>query len=57
MAKKQTKKQSIKLQPLHIVLIAVAALALIIGGVVLAAVVAILLFVFVFNDKGEGYHD
>ena len=33
MAKKQTKKQSIKLQPLHIVLIAVAALALIIGAV------------------------
>ena len=32
MAKKQTKKQNIKLQPLHIVLIAVAALALIIGA-------------------------
>lgn len=32
MAKKQTKKQSLKLQPLHIVLIAVAALALIIGA-------------------------
>lgn len=29
-------------------------LALIIGGVVLAAIIAILLFVFVFNDKGEG---
>ena len=29
-------------------------LALILGGIVLAAAIAILLFVFVFNDKGEG---
>ena len=32
-------------------------LALVIGGIVLAAVIAILLFVFVFNDKGDGVLD